>query len=226
MSTIAPHTQMTITPESARHDERVPGPVDALVFDIGGVVLDWDPRHLYRALLPDEAAVEHFLGTVCTLEWHWPHDAGRPMAESIPELCSRHPEHAPLIRAWQERYLDMVGGTVDGMDALLADLEARRVPLYALSNMPAEVIDGLREKFPILGHFHGIVVSGVEQVVKPDRAIFDLLVSRYGLDPSTTLFVDDRDDNVDGALRAGWQAVRFESVPQLRAELTRAGLLI
>ena len=197
--------------------------LDAVVFDLGGVVLDWDPVHLYRRLIDDEAELDHFLSTVCTREWHVQHDAGRPMSETIPELCERHPEHAELISMWRARYVDMVAGLVPGTVALLDEL-APRVRLLALTNMPADVVDDLRAGFPVLDTFEGMVVSGVEQVVKPDPAIFELLASRHDLDPSRTLFVDDLQENVDGARACGFHAALFRSAEELRHDLGRFGL--
>jgi 2-haloacid dehalogenase len=199
--------------------------LDALVLDLGGVVVDWDPRHLYRRLFDgDEAAMEAFLTEVCTLEWHWQHDQGVPMDETIPELCARYPEHEALIRAWQDRYVEMVRAPVEGMPELLAELDGV-VGLYALTNMPAEVMEPLRAAFPVVDVFAGVVVSGEERIVKPERAIFDLLVDRFGLDRPRTLFVDDLQRNVEGAAQAGLRAYRFTSAPDLRRELVRVGVL-
>lgn len=197
--------------------------VDAVVFDLGGVVLDWDPAHLYRPLIQDEAALDHFLSTVCTRQWHIQHDAGRSMAETIPELCERHPDHAHLISLWQERYVDMVAGHVPGTVDLLEEL-APRVRLLALTNMPADVVDDLRAGFPVLEMFEGMVVSGAERVVKPDAAIFELLASRHDLEPSRTLFVDDVEENVAGARACGFHATWFRSAEELRRELGNFGL--
>ena len=198
--------------------------VDAVVFDLGGVVLDWDPAHLYRRLIEDEEELAHFLSAVCTREWHVQHDAGRPMAETIPELCERHPDHAHLISLWQERYVDMVAGHVPGTVDLLEEL-APRVRLLALTNMPAEVVDDLRDAFPVLEMFEEMVVSGVELVVKPDAAIFELLASRHDLEPSRTLFIDDVEENVAGARACGFHATRFRAAEELREDLVRYGAL-
>lgn len=195
----------------------------AVVFDLGGVVLDWDPDHLYRSLIPDPDQRRTFLSEVCSWAWHSQHDAGRPMAETIPELCSRHPEHTELIEAWSSRYVEMVSGEVDGMAALITRVWGH-VPTYALTNMPAEVMAPLRAAYPVLDAFDGAVVSGVERVVKPDRAIFDLLVGRFDLDPAETLFVDDLEPNVAGATEAGLRAVRFTTADALEAVLESAGV--
>lgn len=199
--------------------------VEAVVFDLGGVLLDWDPAHLYRQVLADEAAVAHFLGSVCTLDWHHQHDAGRPMAETMPELAARHPEHADAIGLWEERYLDMVAGPIDESVDVLDELVDADVAVYALTNMPAEVMPRLLERFDFLERFLGMVVSGVERMAKPDREIFDLLSARFGLHPPATVFIDDRPVNVEAAAALGYRAIRFESAPALRRELAALGLL-
>lgn len=196
----------------------------AVVFDVGGVLLDWNPRHLYRRLLADEAAVDAFLSDVCTLEWHFRHDAGRPFAESIPELCQTYPEQAELIQAWSDRYLDMIGGPLDGTVAVLEELDDAGIPTYGLTNMPAEVWAPMVEAHPFLARIRGWVVSGQERVVKPDPAIFALLVDRFGLDPATTAFVDDTTVNTDAATHAGLVGIPFGDADTLRCDLRDLGL--
>jgi 2-haloacid dehalogenase len=200
-------------------------PVEAVVFDLGGVLLDWDPAHLYREVLADEAAVEHFLGRVCTLEWHHQHDEGRPMAETIPEHAARHPEHAEAIALWEKRYLDMFAGPIDGTVDVLGELRRAGVPVYALTNMPAEVMPLLLDEYPFLAWFDGMVVSGDERLAKPAREIFDVLCSRFELDPPTTVFVDDRAVNVDAAVALGFRAIPFVSPAQVREELALMGVV-
>jgi 2-haloacid dehalogenase len=201
------------------------GPIDAVVFDLGGVVIDWDPRHLYRQLFDDEDEMEQFLATICTLEWHEEHDRGRSTAESCAELAASHPEWADLITAWAERGEEMVGGTIDGSIELVAELKARGVPCYVLSNMEPETFPLRLARYPFLQSFDGHVISGFEGVVKPDPAIFRTLLQRFDLRPDRTLFVDDRDVNVKAAQDIGIRAVRFESPPQLRECLEELGLL-
>jgi 2-haloacid dehalogenase len=198
---------------------------DAVVFDLGGVLIDWDPRRLYRKLLADEAAVEEFLATITTAEWNAEQDRGRPFAEAVAELVDRHPTHAAAITAYHERWTEMLGGELPGTVAVLAELRDAGVPLYALSNWSAETFRLTRDRFPFLEWFDGLVVSGEEGVIKPDRRIFELLLERFGLVAAATLFVDDSPTNVAAARAVGMDAVRFRDAGALRRDLAARGLL-
>jgi 2-haloacid dehalogenase len=197
----------------------------AVVFDLGGVLIDWDPRYLYRKLLADEAAVEEFLATVCTPEWNAEQDRGRPFADGVAELVERHPVHAAAITAYHERWTEMLGGDIPGTVELLAELRETGVPLYALTNWSAETFGIARERFEFLAWFDGVLVSGEERIVKPDPAIFRLLLDRFGLDPETTFYVDDSPANVAAAGRLGFDAVPFTDPEQLRRDLEGRRLL-
>jgi len=200
-------------------------PSEAVVFDLGGVLIDWDPRYLYRKLFRDEAAVEEFLATVATPEWNAEQDRGRPFADAVAELAARHPARAAAIAAYHQRWREMLGGDIPGTVALLAELRAAGVPVYALSNWSAETFPLARERFPFLAWFDGLVISGEERLAKPDRRIFELLLDRFGLTPATTVFVDDSAANVAAAGAAGLDAVLFRDAAQLRRDLTARGLL-
>ena len=200
-------------------------PVKAVVFDLGGVLIDWDPRYLYRKLLADEAAVEEFLATVCTPEWNAELDRGRPFAEGVAELVERYPEHAAAIAAYHERWPEMVAGDIPGTVEVLAELRAAGMPLYALTNWSAETFAITRGRFEFLEWFDGLLVSGEERVTKPDPAIFQLLLDRFGLDPTATVFVDDSEANVAAARRLGFDAIRFTGHEELRRELVARRLL-
>ncbi|MBW2360955.1 MAG: HAD family phosphatase [Deltaproteobacteria bacterium] len=200
-------------------------PVRALVFDLGGVVVDWDPRHLYRKLFPgDEPGMQHFLTHVCSAEWNARQDAGRSFAEGIAELQARHPEHAGRIAAYWERWDEMLPGPIPGAPELLRELHAAAVPLYALSNWSAETWPRARGHFDFWECFEGVVISGEIRLAKPDPAIFRHLLESYAVDAATTLFIDDADANVEAARAVGLQALRFTSVPQLRRELRARGV--
>jgi 2-haloacid dehalogenase len=197
----------------------------AVVFDLGGVLIDWDPRYLYRKLLADKAAVEEFLATVCTPEWNAELDRGRPFAEGVAELVERHPEHAAAIAAYHERWPEMLAGDLPDTVEVLAELRAAGVPLYALTNWSAETFAITRGRFEWLDWFDGLLVSGEERMTKPDPAFFRLLLDRFGLDPGATVFVDDSEANVAAARELGIDAVRFTGPDQLRRELSARRIL-
>jgi 2-haloacid dehalogenase len=197
----------------------VGAPVEAVVFDLGGVLIDWDPRYLYRKLLADEGEVEEFLATVCTPEWNAEQDRGRPFAEGVAELVERHPAHAAAIAAYAERWAEMLGGELSGTVEVLAELRAAGMPVYALTNWSAETFGVARERFAFLDWFRGVLVSGEERLIKPDPRFFRLLVERFGLDPRATFYVDDSAANVAAARRLGFDAVRFTGPERLRRDL-------
>ena len=196
----------------------------AAVFDLGGVLIRWDPRLLYRKMLPNEVAVEHFLSTVCTQEWNAKQDAGRPLEEGIAELVARFPDQARLIAAWRDRLTEMVLPIWDSVE-LLGELRQREVPLYVLSNWGTDEFEAIRGLFPFLEWFRGILISGGVGLVKPDPRIFDLLVREYRLNPGEVAFIDDHPPNVEAAHRVGFQSVLFSSPADLRGQLGLLGLL-
>jgi 2-haloacid dehalogenase len=197
----------------------------AVVFDLGGVLLDWNPRHLYLKLFDDEAEMDRFLSEVCTLEWHHAHDLGIPPEQTIPPLVEAHPEQAELIWAWPRRSEEMVAGPIHESVDILRALKERGVPLYALTNMETWTYPGRRDRYAFLRWFDGTVVSGFEGVAKPDPRIYELLLDRFGLEPQTTLLIDDSAENVAAARDVGITAIKFESPAALRDELVAAGLL-
>jgi 2-haloacid dehalogenase len=202
------------------------GRAGAVVFDLGGVLLDWNPRYLYRTLFDgDEAAMERFLADVCTMEWHHAHDLGIPAERTCPPLVAAHPECEELIWAWSRRSEEMIAGPIEGTVELLAELKAAGVPCYALTNMERETYPLRLERFEFLNWFDGTIVSGFEGVAKPDVAVFELLLDRFDLDPSTTVLIDDSPANVRAARTAGMQAIEFSSPDQLGHRLRQAGLL-
>ena len=193
--------------------------ITTAVFDLGGVLIEWDPRHLYRDVFDSDDEMERVLAEVCTWEWHHRHDAGVPFAESIPALAAAFPTHAELIRMWDTRYMEMIPGEVAGTVDVLRDLRAGGTRLLALTNMPEEVDGPLRERFEWFSLFDGVVVSGVERVVKPDPAIFRILVDRFEVDPAATVFVDDREENVEAARALGFEGIVFTDAESLRRAL-------
>lgn len=199
--------------------------VEAVVFDVGGVLIDWNPRHLYRKIFEAEAEMERFLAEVCTHNWNEQADAGRPTAEITAELCAQHPDKEELIESYYGRFPEMIKGALDGTVALLEQLHLRNLPLYVLSNFSAETFPVARRRFDFFERFTGLVVSGEEGMKKPDPRIYDIVIGRFGLEPAHTLFIDDRADNTQAAIDAGWQAVQFVSPGKLEADLRALGLL-
>jgi 2-haloacid dehalogenase len=203
----------------------LPEGVETVVFDLGGVLIDWDPRHLYRKIFVSEEEVDDFLSTVATLEWHNEQDRGRTLEEATALLISQHPEYGPEIEAYYGRWDEMFGDPIEGSLRVLQDLREQGHPLYAITNWPAETFPRARERWDFLGWFDDIVVSGEERATKPDREIYDVLVKRTGLDPATTVFIDDREPNVRAAGDLGFITVKFEDAAQLRKDLVRLGVL-
>ena len=196
----------------------------SVAFDLGGVLIHWDPRLLFRKLLPSEDLVERFLAEVCTSDWNHALDGGLPLAEGIAERVARFPEHEPLIRAYGERFGEMML-PMPASIALLDELRARGVGLYALSNWNADTFARTNALFPFLDVFDGLVISGRIGLAKPDPRIFGHLLEAHGLEAGDVLFVDDKAPNVEAASRAGIEGVLFEGAALLRAELVRRGLL-
>ena len=200
-------------------------PVEAVVFDVGGVLIDWNPRYLYRKLIDDEAEMERFLAEVCSQDWNEQADAGRPTAEITAELARRHPDKRSLIDSYYARFDEMIAGALDDSVALVEALHRRDVPLYVLSNFSAETFPLAERRFDFFERFSGMVISGAEGMKKPDPRIYALLTERFGLAPARTLFIDDRRDNTEAAKAAGWQAVQFTAAGRLAADLAALGLL-
>ncbi len=200
--------------------------IDTVVFDLGGVLADWDPRYLYRRLFDgDEDAMEEFLATVTTPEWNLAMDAGRERADAVAELVAAHPGAEALIRAWVERWEDMLGDEIAGTARLVEDLARAGVRLLALTNWSAETFPRARVRYPSFGRFEGIVVSGEHGLAKPDPALFQILLTRFSVDPDTAAFVDDKPDNVVAAAALGFTGILFSTPEALREDLVRLGLL-
>jgi 2-haloacid dehalogenase len=200
--------------------------LDTVVFDLGGVLADWDPRYLYRRLFDgDEERVEHFLGHVATAEWNHAMDAGRPQAEAVAELVAAHPDHEVAIRAWVERWDEMLGDEIAGTAALVDELADAGVRLLALTNWSAETFPQARQRFPSFARFEAIVVSGEHGVAKPDPALYRVLIERHLVEPARTAYVDDKPVNVEAARALGMTGLVFTDPETLRTDLVRLGLL-
>jgi 2-haloacid dehalogenase len=197
----------------------------AIIFDLGGVLIDWNPRYLYRKLIADEAAMEQFLDEVCCPEWNARQDHGRPFAEAIAELAAQFPAQEALIRAWWERWPETMNGAIAGTVEILSELRARGYRLFALSNWSAETYPHAEARFEFLQWFEYVALSGRLKLSKPQPEIFAHLLERSGQPAATCVFIDDSLGNVKAARRLGFQAIHFISPEQLRAELTALSLL-
>ncbi len=201
-------------------------PIDTVIFDVGNVLYRWEIRALYEKLIDDRQELEWFLAHVVTPEWHFQHDAGRSFAETSRELTAKHPEYAGLIAAFGPRFNETVPGPVPGMGDMVARLAANNVPLYAITNFSDEFWGPFAaERHHIFGHFQDILVSGTEKLVKPDAAIYELAIRRFGIDPAQALFIDDRQDNIEGAIACGLNAHLFVDADILRAKFRALNLL-
>jgi 2-haloacid dehalogenase len=201
--------------------------IRAIVFDLGGVLIDWDPRHLYRQLFGgDDAAMERFLAEVCTPAWNARQDAGRSWHQAVEALARQHPARRDLIVAYDERWPEMLGGAIQGTVDILAELRgAPGLGLAVLSNWSAEKFPVAVERFDFLGWFDALVISGEVGVSKPDPRIFRILLERTRFDPAATLFVDDVAANIAVAADHGMRTHLFRDPPGLRAEIVALGLL-
>lgn len=196
------------------------------VFDLGGVLIDWNPRYLYRKIFADdEAAMEHFLTNICTTSWNSQQDAGRTFAEACSLLKQKHPEQAEYIDAWFARHEEMLGGAIEGTVKILEELRTRGVPIYALSNWSAETFPTAQRKFEFLQWFEGTLLSGKVGLIKPDPRIFQLFCQTFGVDPAHVIYIDDLPHNVAAARAHGMHAILFTDPAALRSELEKHGLL-
>ena len=199
--------------------------VTTVLFDLGGVLIDWNPNHLFAEIIPDETERQYFLTEICSPAWNHEMDAGRSVPQSVAALAADHPDHAELIGIWWDRWPEMLGGPISGTVDLARGMSEAGIPLYALTNWAAETWPHAVARFEFLTTlFDGIVVSGHEGIAKPDPAIFELVIDRFGLDPPTTLFIDDVEANIAAADRAGFVTHRFISPGALDQALASHGL--
>ena len=200
-------------------------PIRAVVFDVGHVLYGWNIGALYTKLIPDRLRRDWFLSHVVTPEWHFQHDRGRLSSETIPELIAQHPAEAELIAAYAPRWLETITGPVPGMHEIVAELDDRGVPLFAITNFSDEFWQMFRPTAPIFDRFQDIVVSGAEQLFKPEPEIYQLALRRFGLAPGEGLFVDDRIENVRAGKENGFPGHHFTGAAALRQRLVAEGLL-
>lgn len=199
--------------------------VQAVVFDVGRVIVQWDLRHLFQQLIADEAELDWFLANVVTEEWHFEHDQGRALDDMLAERKAAFPHHGDLIDAYRARFLETIPGPVPGTAALIERLAERDVPLYCITNFGAEFWPQFRPTMPVLARFRDIVVSGDEVLAKPDPAIFHLAERRFGHGAGEMLFIDDNAANIASAAALGWQTHLFTDAARLEHDLAARGLI-
>lgn len=201
-------------------------PIETVIFDLGGVLIDWNPRYLYRKIFKTEEEITWFLENICTTEWNEHQDAGRSFEEATHELITHFPHHEQPIRAWYDRWEETIGGSIpDTVDILKTLVDQKSHRLYALTNWSAETFPWAKRTFPFLHWFEGIVVSGEEKNLKPRPEFYRILLDRYDVNPRTALFIDDNLKNVHGAEAVGLTAIHFQNPTQLRATLEERGIL-
>jgi len=199
--------------------------IDTVIFDLGGVLIDWNPRYLYRKIFKSEDEIEWFLKSVCTSEWNDALDAGRPFADGIKELTQRHPEYTAPIRAWLDRWPEMISGPVSGTVDILREIKtSRRFRLYALTNWSHETFPWALKQFDFLSWFEGVVASGIERMRKPHPEFFQVLFDRYSIDPARAVFIDDNIANIEAAKKLNLNTIAFQSPDQLRTSLKTWGI--
>lgn len=197
----------------------------SIIFDVGRVLFDWDLRHLFAKLIDDRDELEWFVTHVVTPQWHFQHDAGRPLGDMLPELKAAFPEHSGLIDAYATRFNETIPGPVPGSLELVERLDAADMPLFAITNFGHEFWEGFRPTQPVFDRFRDIIVSGTEKLMKPDPAIYALAIDRFGIDPAGALFIDDNEDNVAGAVSAGIAGHHFRDAATLEDDLIARGYL-
>lgn len=198
--------------------------IDHVVFDIGRVLLHYDPDIPFRRLIPEEARRRSFFRDICTQEWNVEQDRGRPWAEGEALLIARHPDRADDIRAFRRHWNEMVPHAYADTVAILERLLDQGRDVTLLTNFAADTYAEARERFPFLDRPRGVTVSGEVGIIKPDIAIYQRHTRDFGLTPAATLFIDDSPGNVAGARAAGWQAVHFTDAPTLVGDLAARGI--
>lgn len=201
--------------------------IETIIFDLGGVLINWDPKRLFRKIFDDEAEMDKFLSEVCTMEWNEQQDAGRSIQEATEVLVQKFPDYTEQITAYYGRWEEMLGGAIEGTVSILKQLKQQeRLGIYALTNWSSETFPIALERFDFLQLFEGILVSGVEQLKKPDPKIYQLILDRYNLKAETSVFIDDSLRNIKAAAKLGIDAIHFQGPESLENELSIRNLLI
>lgn len=182
-----------------------------IIFDFGGVLLDWNPHYVFDPYFGSREKAQWFIDNICTAEWNSSLDAGKPFSEGIDELSALHPEWEKEIRMYHTQWLGMMGGQIDGMYDIVKDLKDKGYHIYGLTNWAAETFNMVKDMYPVLSLMEGIVVSGEEKVIKPSPEIYRILLERYALKPSECVFIDDNENNVKAAEALGIKGIRMVS---------------
>jgi len=196
-----------------------------VVFDIGGVLLDWNPRYLYRKIFDDAQEMEYFLTHICSHTWNLLQDAGRSLGDGVAELSLRYPQYAEQIAVFHSRWLETVDDAIHDSVAILRELQQRGTPLYAITNFNQETFALCRERYDFLNEFQGIVISGEVKLLKPDPAIYLRLLQDHALQADDCVFIDDSESNAKGAQQVGMHGLHYRSPEQLREALCALQLL-
>ncbi|MCB0586187.1 MAG: HAD family phosphatase [Phaeodactylibacter sp.] len=200
--------------------------IDTVIFDLGGVLIDWNPEYVFRQVFEEEEEMRYFFEEVCTSEWNLQQDAGRPLKEATEEKVREFPEYEAAIRAYYGRWENMLGGAIQETVRILEQIHARGAHrLYALTNWSHETFPVAQERFGFLQLFEGIVVSGQEKLAKPDHKIYHTLLNRYQARADASVFIDDNAHNVEAAKEVGLQAIHFQGAEPLKEELMGLGVL-
>jgi len=200
--------------------------IKTVVFDIGGVLIDWNPRHLYRKIFSNGEEMERFLSEVCTYEWNVQQDGGKLFSEATAELSARFPEYSDKIALYYGRWEEMLGGEFTDTVKIFNELKSAGIPLYALTNWSHEAFPVAYERYGFMKQFDGIVVSGYEKLLKPDHAIYRVLMDRYNINPAESVYIDDNKANAEASAELGFHAIHFQSADLLRLELRSLGLAV
>jgi 2-haloacid dehalogenase len=200
--------------------------IHTLVFDLGGVLIDWNPDYLYNKIIPDEKERKWFLSTICTPDWNEEQDAGRSLREATECLVEKYPEYEAAIRAYYDRWTEMLGGPIHETLEIFRELKFHtHLKLYALTNWSAETFPVALEEYDFLHWFDGRLVSGEEKMRKPFPEIYRLLIERFGIEPEKAIYVDDNIRNVLPARELGFIGIHFRTPELFREELKGLGLL-
>ena len=197
--------------------------IKTVIFDFGGVLVDWNPHYLYDPYFGSREKADWFLTHICNSAWNVQMDGGKPFAQGIAELVAQHPEWEKEIRMYRSEWLKMMGEQIPDMQTLVADLKAHGYRLYGLTNWAADTFALVRDQYPVFALLDGIVVSGEEKVAKPDLRIFRILLERYKVNPKEAVFIDDNIPNIEAARQVGLQTIYFLSAKQLREEMYKRG---